>query len=87
METSAAAAPAMSSGRLLKSEPRQGRSISEDRIKFIEEEYDVYVTRAVYVLVPFRRNCSLAIATFGEGDRREFSRIVEERRGSAADSK
>ena len=33
--------PAASSGRLLKSESGKGRSLSEDRIKFVEEEYDV----------------------------------------------
>ena len=32
--------PAASSGRLLKSESGKGRSLSEDRIKFVEEEYD-----------------------------------------------
>lgn len=52
MEASATA-PAMSSGRLLKSEPRKGRSISEDRIKFIEEEYDVMLLRALHVVVSF----------------------------------
>ena len=52
METSATA-PAMSSGRLLKSEPRKGRSISEDRIKFIEEEYDVILLQALHVVVSF----------------------------------
>ena len=46
-------APAMSSGRLLKSEPRKGRSISEDRIKFIEEEYDVYTVLIYYTVVSF----------------------------------
>ena len=41
--------PAASSGRLLKSESGKGRSLSEDRIKFVEEEYDV--SAICYLLV------------------------------------
>lgn len=33
--------PATSTGRLFKTESGRSRSMSEDRIKFIDEEYDV----------------------------------------------
>ena len=52
MEASATG-PDMPAVRLLKSEHRKGRSISEDRIKFIEEEYDVMLLRALHVVVSF----------------------------------
>ena len=35
------AAPATSSGRLLKTSEGRERSLSEERLRFVEEEYDV----------------------------------------------
>ena len=34
--------PATSTGRLFKTDSGRSRSMSEDRIKFVEEEYDVF---------------------------------------------
>ena len=40
-------APATSSGRLLKTSVGRERSLSEERLKFIEEECDVRLVRSV----------------------------------------